>query len=199
MNLNFRSSLHGFNRQDVANYLEYLNNRHAAQVNQLNTDLEALRRQAEAPAEDPQRTALEARCRELEQQLSIARKERDEALAQREAAEQKLASARQDREEALLRSCGEKLEANRELEAYRRAERTERAARQRAAQLCNQANAILADATAKVEEAGSQMEETLGSVSTQLSALQTAILQGKSALRDAATELYALTPDDEDA
>ena len=67
MNLNFRSSLHGFNRQDVANYLEYLNNRHAAQVNQLNTDLEALRRQAEAPAEDPQRTALEARCRELEQ------------------------------------------------------------------------------------------------------------------------------------
>lgn len=120
MNLNFRSSLHGFNRQDVANYLEYLNNRHAAQVNQLNTDLEALRRQAEAPAEDPQRTALEARCRELEQQLEAARKERDEALAQREAAEQKLASARQDREEALLRSCGEKLEANRELEAYRR-------------------------------------------------------------------------------
>lgn len=94
MNLNFRSSLHGFNRQDVANYLEYLNNRHAAQVNQLNTDLEALRRQAEAPAEDPQRTALEARCRELEQQLEAARKERDEALAQREAAEQKLASAR---------------------------------------------------------------------------------------------------------
>ena len=89
--------------------------------------------------------------------------------------------------------------AQAELEAYRRAERTERAARQRAAQLCNQANAILADATAKVEEAGSQMEETLGSVSTQLSALQTAILQGKSALRDAATELYALTPDEEDA
>lgn len=89
--------------------------------------------------------------------------------------------------------------AQAELEAYRRAERTERAARQRAAQLCSQANAILADATAKVEEAGSRMEETLGSVSTQLSALQTAILQGKSALRDAATELYALTPDDEDA
>ena len=83
MNLNFRSSLHGFNRQDVANYLEYLNNRHAAQVNQLNTDLEALRRQAEAPAEDPQRAALETRCQELELQLAAARKERDEALAQK--------------------------------------------------------------------------------------------------------------------
>ena len=130
MNLNFRSSLHGFNRQDVANYLEYLNNRHAAQVNQLNTDLEALRRQAEAPAEDPQRAALETRCQELEQQLAAARKERDEALAQKEAVEQKLEAAQRDREEALLRSSGEKLDANRELEAYRRAERTERVARE---------------------------------------------------------------------
>ena len=120
MNLNFRSSLHGFNRQDVANYLEYLNNRHAAQVNQLNTDLEALRRQAEAPAEDPQRAALETRCQELEQQLAAARKERDEALAQKEAVEQKLEAAQRDREEALLRSSGEKMDANRELEAYRR-------------------------------------------------------------------------------
>ena len=103
MNLNFRSSLHGFNRQDVANYLEYLNNRHAAQVNQLNTDLEALRRQAEAPAEDPQRAALETRCQELEQQLAAARKERDEALAQKEAVEQKLEAAQRDREEAIRR------------------------------------------------------------------------------------------------
>ena len=83
MNQNFRSSLHGFNRQDVANYLEYLNNRHTAQVNQLNTDLEELRRQAQAPAVDPQRLILEARCRELEQQLRQAQTERDEALSQK--------------------------------------------------------------------------------------------------------------------
>ena len=43
MNLNFRSSLHGFNRQDVANYLEYLNNRHNTELTQLNTELEAMR------------------------------------------------------------------------------------------------------------------------------------------------------------
>ena len=84
MNLNFRSSLHGFNRQDVANYLEYLNNRHAAQVNQLNTDLEALRRQAEAPAEDPQRAALETRCQELEQQLAEADARHNNDLEQAE-------------------------------------------------------------------------------------------------------------------
>lgn len=194
MNLNFRSSLHGFNRQDVANYLEYLNNRHAAQVNQLNTDLEALRRQAEAPAEDPQRTALEARCRELEQQLSIARKERDEALAQREAAEQKLASARQDREDALLRSCGEKLEASRELEAYRRAERTERMARERAEQVYSETGTVLTQASNRIEAALRQMTGISQQVTGQLDTLQTAIASSRLALQDAAQTIDKLKP-----
>ena len=194
MNLNFRSSLHGFNRQDVANYLEYLNNRHAAQVNQLNTDLEALRRQAEAPAEDPQRTALEARCRELEQQLSIARQERAEALAQREAAEQKLASARQDREEALLRSCGEKLEANRELEAYRRAERTERMARERAEQVYSETGTVLTQASNRIEAALRQMTGISQQVTGQLDTLQTAIASSRLALQDAAQTIDKLKP-----
>lgn len=194
MNLNFRSSLHGFNRQDVASYLEYLNNRHAAQVNQLNTDLEALRRQAAAPVEDPQRAALEARCRELEQQLETARKERDEALAQREAAEQKLASARQDREEALLRSCGEKLEANRELEAYRRAERTERMARERAEQVYSETGAVLTQASNRIEAALRQMTGISQQVTGQLDTLQTAIASSRLALQDAAQTIDKLKP-----
>ena len=194
MNLNFRSSLHGFNRQDVASYLEYLNNRHAAQVNQLNTDLEALRRQAAAPVEDPQRTALEARCRELEQQLETVRKERDEALAQREAAEQKLASARQDREEALLRSCGEKLEANRELEAYRRAERTERMARERAEQVYSETGAVLTQASSRIEAALRQMTGISQQVTGQLDTLQTAIASSRLALQDAAQTIDKLKP-----
>lgn len=194
MNLNFRSSLHGFNRQDVASYLEYLNSRHAAQVNQLNTDLEALRRQAAAPVEDPQRTALEARCRELEQQLETVRKERDEALAQREAAEQKLASARQDREEALLRSCGEKLEANRELEAYRRAERTERMARERAEQVYSETGAVLTQASSRIEAALRQMTGISQQVTGQLDTLQTAIASSRLALQDAAQTIDKLKP-----
>ena len=194
MNLNFRSSLHGFNRQDVANYLEYLNNRHAAQVNQLNTDLEALRRQAEAPVEDPQRTALEARCRELEQQLEAARQERDEALAQKEAAEQKLEAARQDREEALLRSCGEKLEANRELEAYRRAERTERMARERAEQVYSETGAVLTQASNRIETALRQMTGISQQVTGQLDTLQTAIASSRLALQDAAQTIDKLKP-----
>lgn len=194
MNLNFRSSLHGFNRQDVANYLEYLNNRHAAQVNQLNTDLEALRRQAEAPAEDPQRAALEARCQELEQQLAAARKERDEALAQKEAAEQKLEAAQRDREEALLRSSGEKLDANRELEAYRRAERTERVARERAEQVYSETGTVLTQASNRIEAALRQMTGISQQVTGQLDTLQTAIASSRLALQDAAQTIDKLKP-----
>ncbi|MDY6068061.1 MAG: hypothetical protein SPI68_10350 [Candidatus Faecousia sp.] len=194
MNLNFRSSLHGFNRQDVANYLEYLNNRHAAQVNQLNTDLEALRRQAEAPAEDPQRAALETRCQELEQQLAAARKERDEALAQKEAVEQKLEAAQRDREEALLRSSGEKLDANRELEAYRRAERTERVARERAEQVYSETSTVLTQASNRIEAALRQMTGISQQVTGQLDTLQTAIASSRLALQDAAQTIDKLKP-----
>ena len=194
MNLNFRSSLHGFNRQDVASYLEYLNNRHAAQVNQLNTDLEALRRQAAAPVEDPQRAALEARCRELEQQLRQAQSERDEALAQKEEALRKLEDARKDREDALLRVSGEKLDANRELEAYRRAERTERVARERAEQVYSETGTVLNQASNRIDTALRQMTGISRQVSTQLDTLQAAISSSRLALQDAADTIEKLKP-----
>ena len=194
MNLNFRSSLHGFNRQDVANYLEYLNNRHAAQVNQLNTDLEELRRQAQTPAVDPQRLILEARCRELEQQLQQAQKERDEALAQKEETLQKLEEARRDREDALLRTSGEKLDANRELEAYRRAERTERVARERAEQVYSETGTVLTQASNRIDSALRQMNGISRQVTTQLDTLQAAISASRLALQDAADTIEKLKP-----
>ena len=194
MNQNFRSSLHGFNRQDVANYLEYLNNRHAAQVNQLNTDLEELRRQAQTPAVDPQRLILEARCRELEQQLQQAQKERDEALAQKEETLQKLEEARRDREDALLRTSGEKLDANRELEAYRRAERTERVARERAEQVYSETGTVLTQASNRIDSALRQMNGISRQVTTQLDTLQAAISASRLALQDAADTIEKLKP-----
>ncbi len=194
MNQNFRSSLHGFNRQDVANYLEYLNNRHAAQVNQLNTDLEELRRQVQTPAADPQRLILESRCRELEQQLRQAQTERDEALAQKEEALQKLEDARKDREDALLRVSGERLDANRELEAYRRAERTERVARERAEQVYSETGTVLTQASNRIDTALRQMNGISRQVSTQLDTLQAAISSSRLALQDAADTIEKLKP-----
>ena len=197
MNQNFRSSLHGFNRQDVANYLEYLNNRHAAQVNQLNTDLEELRRQVQTPAADPQRLILESRCRELEQQLRQAQSERDEALAQKEEALRKLEDARKDREDALLRVSGEKLDANRELEAYRRAERTERVARERAEQVYSETGTVLTQASNRIDTALRQMTGISRQVSTQLDTLQAAISSSRLALQDAADTISRLKPKQE--
>lgn len=194
MNQNFRSSLHGFNRQDVANYLEYLNNRHAAQVNQLNTDLEELRRQVQTPAADPQRLILESRCRELEQQLRQAQSERDEALAQKEETLRKLEDARKDREDALLRVSGEKLDANRELEAYRRAERTERVARERAEQVYSETGTVLTQASNRIDTALRQMTGISRQVSTQLDTLQAAISSSRLALQDAADTIEKLKP-----
>ena len=194
MNQNFRSSLHGFNRQDVANYLEYLNNRHAAQVNQLNTDLEELRRQVQTPAADPQRLILESRCRELEQQLRQAQSERDEALAQKEEALRTLEDARKDREDALLRVSGEKLDANRELEAYRRAERTERVARERAEQVYSETGTVLTQASNRIDTALRQMTGISRQVSTQLDTLQAAISSSRLALQDAADTIEKLKP-----
>ena len=194
MNQNFRSSLHGFNRQDVANYLEYLNNRHAAQVNQLNTDLEELRRQVQTPAADPQRLILESRCRELEQQLRQAQSERDEALAQKEEALRKLEDARKDREDALLRVSGEKLDANRELEAYRRAERTDRVARERAEQVYSETGTVLTQASNRIDTALRQMTGISRQVSTQLDTLQAAISSSRLALQDAADTIEKLKP-----
>ena len=194
MNQNFRSSLHGFNRQDVANYLEYLNNRHAAQVNQLNTDLEELRRQVQTPAADPQRLILESRCRELEQQLRQAQSERDEALAQKEEALRKLEDARKDREDALLGVSGEKLDANRELEAYRRAERTERVARERAEQVYSETGTVLTQASNRIDTALRQMTGISRQVSTQLDTLQAAISSSRLALQDAADTIEKLKP-----
>ena len=55
-NSTFRSSLHGFNRKDVVQYLEYMTNQHRAQLEQLHNQL----------------MAAHARIRELEQAAAVA-------------------------------------------------------------------------------------------------------------------------------
>ena len=192
MKLNFRSSLHGFNRQDVANYLEYMNSRHNAQLNQLNTELEALRQQQQTPALDPQKLALEARCMDLQEQLAKAEQARDEALAQKEAAQQQLEQMQHDRDEALLRASGAKLDASQELEAYRRAERAERVARERAEQVYSETGAVLTQASTRVESALRQMSGISQQVTGQLDTLQAAISASRLALQDAADTMQKL-------
>lgn len=99
---NFRSALHGFNRQDVVSYIEYINRKHNSQVEQLNTQLQnALEALNRAPTQD---TSLQAqldealaRCAQLEEQIAASaenveleayrRAERAERKAQERAAQ----------------------------------------------------------------------------------------------------------------
>lgn len=201
MNLNFRSALNGFNRQDVANYLEYLNNRHNTEIIQLNTDLEALRQQQQKPQIDPQKLALEARCMDLQEKLAqaererdSARQERDEALAREQAAKRQLEDAQRARDEAVIQASGAKLDTNQELEAYRRAERAERVARERAELVYSETGAVLTQASTRVESALRQMNGISQQVTSHLDTLQTAISASRMALQDAADTIQRLKP-----
>lgn len=160
---NFRSALGGFNRSDVVNYIEYINNQHNAQIAQLNTQLqnaqEALARAQGNNGGDlqAQLDAALARCAELEAQL-----------------------AQQDKP----------VLSGDELEAYRRAERAERMAQERASQIYAQANAVLADATLKVQAAAEGMQGAAAQVAQQAK-------QAEQELQDAAAAMYAIRPSEE--
>jgi len=46
---NFRNAFNGFNKEDVVQYLEYINTKHNNQVNQLTTEMEELRTKLDQP------------------------------------------------------------------------------------------------------------------------------------------------------
>jgi len=172
----FRSSIGGFNREDVVRYIEYLNNRHASQVSQLKSELETLQSElntahttaAENQALTAQLEAANARISELEQELSDANMKLEHAC--------------------------EQPQTEAELDAYRRAERVERIAIERVTQMYDEFNGTLADATLKTEEAISQVDQLSASVTEQLALLQAAIVSGKSTLENAAAAMYAMKP-----
>lgn len=162
---NFRSALGGFNREDVVRYIEYMNNKHNSQIEQLNTQLQTAQEAlAQAKAADnsellAQLEAAQARCAELEAQLAAGG-------------------------DAAPVVQGD------ELEAYRRAERAERLARDRAAQIYAQANAALADATLKVEA----VSDGIGTLAEQF-AVQ--LQDAKLKLQEAVASMYAIRPEED--
>lgn len=144
----FRSAFRGFNRLDVVNYIEFLNQKHNSQIEQLNTQLQ--------------------NAREEIRQL-------------------KAAPAPAVQEQPVVQ---EKIPSESELETYRRAERVERKAQERAAQIYAQANAVLADATGKVEAVSDEMSELIAQVAAKLQV-------SKEELRKAVDAMYAIRPEEE--
>lgn len=173
---NFRSALNGFNREDVVHYIEFLNNKHTAQVNQLNTEIQTLRAELDAlQSSSAQELALSVQL--------------EEAQAKSAALEQELAEVR-----AQLEAAATRPQTDSELEAYRRAERAERVANERVSQLYAQANGVLADATVRTDEIVGQIGGLTDCVCAQLSQLQTALTAGANTIRDTAAAMYAIKP-----
>ena len=164
-NHQFRSQLNGFHRQDVVNYIEFLNNQHNAQIQQLNAQLEITQAASQTDEDlQAQLDAALARCAELEEQLA---------------------------QKAPEVNCNEQ-----ELEAYRRAEKAERAAQTRAHQIYQQATAALADATAKAEVTAQRIGAIAEDAMTQLKICQAAVLETKADFDEAVNALYAVQPEE---
>lgn len=187
----FRSAFNGFNREDVVRYIEYLNAQHASEINRLNSELAFLRNQAEQPA--PEAPQCPEKDELIEQQAARIRELFDLNKAQ----EARITALTANLDEALQQQISYKSRMEEELEAYRRAERIERMARERAEQMYNQANAVLADATVKVDDAAAVISQMSDKVMGELAELQSAVSGSKQALKDAAATMYAIRPSTE--
>ena len=187
----FRSAFNGFNREDVVHYLEYLNTKHNNQINQLTAENESLRQQVDAlPDAESQRllvASLEEKCAELTRQLDTAQTRCAEL-------EQQLEQAAAKEQPAEAPAPALSPSASDELEAYRRAERIEREAKERAELVYFQATNVLTEASAKVDGISSDITEMADKVMTQLTQLQVAVSSSKQALQDASSILGAIRP-----
>ena len=175
----FRSAFNGFNREDVVHYLEYMNSKHTAEINQLTSEADFLRTKLESqqPSDDQS------------EKIAALEQERDELRAQLEILQARCAELEQNN---VAPACT----PSEELEVYRRAERTERMARERADLISRQTNIVLGEASVKVNDFAAQVGPMAEEILCQLSQLQATVAAGKQSLQDAAVILSTLRSSD---
>lgn len=202
--LNFRSAFNGFNREDVVHYIEYLNTNHENQVRQLQADLAAMQREAFMATPDPD---LEEQIEEMKEQfeqqeavLTALNAEKDELLAkcsQMEAVLSVMATENKTLSDKVAQLESQLANAEKaatdtkptmspymeeELAAYRRAERVERLATQRANAIYRNLQGALQDTAAQTDHAVANLDSIVDQVSAQFSALRDALSDSKSCL-----------------
>lgn len=214
--MNFRTSINGFNRKDVVRYIEFLNNKHAAQINQIRTETDELRAELALARQAPARSmrleaelaATKKRCADLEAALAAVSSQIEQPAPAPVAV---VETPVEDAAETVAAPVAEPVAVpapvpapapdsriTEELEAYRRAERAERKANERAREICDQANGVLADATARVDDTAAQFAEMAEQIAEQLNLFRELVIGSKATLKDAATAMYAIRPEDED-
>ena len=124
-------------------------------------------------------------------QQTKAQPQDSELLARLEAAEARCAQL-----EAQLAQTAPHAPTEEELEAYRRAERAERLAQERAQHIYTQANAVLADVTVKAEAASGQISAIVEQVNSQMTQYQQSLSAAKDAFEEAVATLYTIRPEE---
>lgn len=183
-NYNFRTAFNGFNREDVVHYLQYVHNKHNNQLSQLQAELAALEKDA---AEARQ---LKEQLEDLRDQYAQMEQEHAAAAARCDTLEQALEAARNEKAAPAPAAAP----TGDELEAYRRAERAERQANQRAEQILAQAHGLLADAGARTDENAQRIGVMADQVAAQLAQLQQMVIESKAVMQDTALAISAIRP-----
>ena len=135
-----------------------------------------------------------AQIQQLENQLQLAQTEKPDPQLQEKLDAALARCAELEAQIAQLQETGGCSE--RELEAYRRAEKAERQAQTRAHQIYTQANAALAEATAKAEVIAKRIDDISQDAVAQLKVCQAAVLETKADFDEAVSALYAVKPEE---
>lgn len=146
-------------------------------------------------------SASQLRIADLEALIALNQQRNDELQAQLNAANAACAQLEQDLEAARtaapVAAVSENLAAQ-ELAAYRRAERAERKARERARDMATQANGVLYDATARIDEDAVEISGMIDQLAEQFDRLRERMIASKSTLKDAVTAMHAIPTEEDD-
>ncbi len=172
----FRTSMGGFNRADVANYMEAMAAEHSRVKKQLQEENDSLSARL---AELEQQTAQQAaQLQDLQQKLT----DTETALASTESAleEAMVMIEEQDALRAEQETAAELAEqdpdyAAMELEAYRRAEAMERTSQERSVRMRRKISDFLDTLSARYEQTGQEVTALSEDIQTNLGRLQEAL------------------------
>lgn len=214
--LNFRSAFNGFNREDVVHYIEYLKSNHENQVRQLRADLAAAQRAEELTEEQEEvsadlqeqfaeqeaaltalnveKDALAAKCAQLEASLATLYAEKDALAVKAAQLEAQLSNVSAERDAAVNAKPRVSPYMEEELAAYRRAERVERLANERASAVYRKLRVALRDTTTQADQAVTNLDNITSQVNAQLTALRNSLSDSKYQLENSISSLDDICP-----
>ena len=141
-----------------------------------------------------QNDELREKCTQLEAFLSVSRAENKTLTDKAKQLEAQLATVSAEKEAAVNAKTQLNTYVEDELAAYRRAERVERLANERASDIYRKLRAALQDTAAKTDDAASSLDSIAGQFTAQLSALRDSLNDSKTYLGKSLNSLEDICP-----